>query len=153
MPLESLTYMSTAAHLPTQGEIEHLLHRARARNERENITGVLLYSEGTFLQCIEGETASLDRVFASICADPLHHHLFEMLRDPIDQREFAEWSMAFRSTGKKHVFNANLALLTERLEAPEGTLSPVRHLLSAFWNGGMGARYQAAIGGMSRVAR
>jgi hypothetical protein len=80
-----------------------------------------------------------------IRADPLHHQIFELLRDPIAQREFGDWSMAFRSTGPGDAFQSDSEALSERLSAPAGVLSPVRHLLSAFWNGGMGTRYQAAL--------
>jgi hypothetical protein len=145
VPLESLTYMSAAIHRPSQSEIEHLLERARARNLEEGVTGVLLYSDGSFIQCIEGTSASLDRVYRHILADPLHHRVFEILREPIEHREFGDWVMAFRSTGPEHTFEAEVGL-SERLSAPRGVMSPVRHLLSAFWNGGMGHRFQVAVG-------
>lgn len=143
--LETLTYMSTAAFLPTRSDIEYLLEKARARNESESVTGILLYSEGSFLQCLEGSPEAIDRVYGHILRDPLHHHIFELLRDPAPEREFGDWHMAFRSTGSQHAFNSDADEIAARLAVPAGVLSPARHLLSAFWNRGMGARFQAAI--------
>ena len=153
MNLESLTYMSTAVHLVTRSELEHLLMKARARNLALNVSGVLLYSEGSFLQCIEGTPEALNDVFGHICADPLHHHIFELLRDPVEEREFAEWDMAFRSTGPDHIYSSTEDELTDRLAAPESAGSATRQLLSAFWNGGMGSRYQAALAGHTQTRR
>lgn len=145
MQLESLIYLSTAAHSPTPAEIEHLLDRARLWNMNEQVTGVLLYSGGSFLQCLEGAGGALDKVMIRIRADPLHHHILEILREPIHQREFADWSMAYRSTNARGSLTADVDPLSERLTAPTGSSSPVRRVLSAFWNGGLGSRYVAPI--------
>jgi hypothetical protein len=137
--LWSLTYTSAALRLPSQAELERLMVRARARNRRESITGVLLYYNGSFLQCIEGPEPSLQRVYAAICADPLHHRISELVREPIARREFQEWSMALcfisgdlRAPGDER--------LLARLSPTEADTSASRRLASAFWANGMGVK-------------
>jgi hypothetical protein len=122
----------------------HLLERAQARNLKASITGVLLYSEGAFMQYLEGTEEDVSYVMRFIYADPLHHRIFVVLKRPIERREFADWSMAFRSFGPG---NSDLIrnheeseALTERLTATSSTSTASRHLLTAFWNVGRSQR-------------
>lgn len=144
LDLRSLTYMSNAVRVPTQAEIEHLLSRARLRNRREQVTGLLLYDSGSFLQVIEGPHDGVQRVYAAILADPLHHNVLELLYDGISQREFPDWSMAYRAIGD--AVNPSDALLA-KLDSPPSDLNAVHHLLAAFWNRGLGSRYDVLMRG------
>ena len=151
MTMHSLTYMSSAVRAPSPAEIDHLLARARARNEREQVTGVLLHSEGCFLQCIEGPSEGVERVFSAICADPLHHNVLELLHDRIEERAFANWTMAYRDTGNVVAdIDEALALV---LSGPVDRMSAVHHLLSSFWNGGLGNRYNSVMNRLPTVRR
>jgi hypothetical protein len=78
-------------------EIDHLLERAQARNLECGVTGVLLCSDGQFMQYIEGPAASMSRTYGVIKADRNHHCIIELLRGEIAEREFPEWAVAFRS--------------------------------------------------------
>jgi hypothetical protein len=95
--LRALVYVSTARHLLAPPELDHLLQAARARNRIEQVTGMLLYSDGNFMQYIEGPPQGLGTVYQIIRNDPLHHGLIELFNEPAPQREFAHWAMAFRS--------------------------------------------------------
>lgn len=134
MSLRSLTYMSMAVRRPSQDEIDHLLTRARARNEAEQVTGILLYDAGTFFQIIEGTHDSIERTYAVILADPLHHHIIELLDEEIEVRDFEGWSMAYKAVDGLVPTDEALSVKL----APAGDISPTRHLLAAFWNGGRG---------------
>jgi hypothetical protein len=136
--------MSSAVDLPSQADIDHLLARARRRNESEDVTGILLYDEGSFFQVIEGPADGVGRVYAAILADPLHYNVLELLDDKINARDFDGWAMAYRSIDLGAVGPADA--MTAKLNAPPGDLSAVHHLLAAFWNGGLGARYQSVTG-------
>ena len=78
MQLHSLTYMSTAKHVPNADEFDSLITKAQTRNEMEGVTGALIYSEGSFIQCIEGDKAAVLRIYEFIKADPLHHHIMDV---------------------------------------------------------------------------
>lgn len=93
--LRTVVYASTAAHLMSFEELEALLKEARDLNERDGITGVLLYNDGSFTQCIEGEEAAVLDTFARIVASRRHHSIFELLNEPIAGRSFPDWHMGF----------------------------------------------------------
>jgi hypothetical protein len=108
------------------------------------VTGVLLYSNGTFHQYLEGPPDALDRVFEAICRDPLHHQIFEILREPIEAREFPTWEMGYRGERDIEGLAADVDL-TEMLSDESPRLSNGRLLLHAFWDTGLGERSKAAV--------
>ena len=136
--LHALVYVSSASHRVTAPEINHLLERARARNAQEHVTGVLLYSHGNFMQYLEGPAAGMAKVYEAIRADKLHHGIIELLREPIVSREFADWSMAFRSvsafgmSSPEKFDSAFIPMVDPAVAAPSLTHS----LLWKFWNKG-----------------
>lgn len=136
MNLYTVSYTSSAIRFPTAQDFKYLLLRARARNEKEAVTGVLLYADGTFHQYIEGPAAGVDRVYAAILRDPLHHDIFELIREPIKRREFAQWSMAYPSV-RPDAGDASMAQLHEMLCDESARLTPGRLLLNAFWTKGL----------------
>lgn len=95
--LERLTYQSRASHEFGSLHLFQLLTEARLRNERLEITGHLLYSDGLFTQCLEGPAPSLDTLWQSLSRDQRHHDMQLLNRYPIAQRRFPDWSMAFSS--------------------------------------------------------
>jgi hypothetical protein len=138
--LKAILYVSASTHMLSPFEIDHLLRRARERNACEQVTGVLLYSDGNFMQYIEGDAPRLAKIYAVIRDDPWHQGMIELLREPIQKREFSEWSMAFRAVGTfkmSHPLHPDAAL-SERLATPATSYSSARILLSKFWNRGKG---------------
>jgi hypothetical protein len=94
--LESLVYVSSAVHPTTDEQLLHLLERARSRNARCRVTGLLLFDAGNFMQYIEGPNDGLIEVYDHIQRDPLHTGLIELCRGPVNQRAFGDWTMAAR---------------------------------------------------------
>ncbi len=64
-----LIYVSTAVKPMIGDELVSLLEQSRARNKRHRITGMLLYSDGHFMQVLEGEEASVMKIFEDISHD------------------------------------------------------------------------------------
>ncbi len=93
--LHCVIYTSTANHLLSGAELEKLLHDARQHNADRAITGILLYSEGTFFQYLEGQVADVTAIYERIKQSRQHHSLIELLRGDIDQRAFPDWLMGF----------------------------------------------------------
>jgi len=135
--LQSLVYVSTAVRPLSRTEFDQLLERARARNLQESITGVLLYSHGNFMQCLEGPAANVQKLYASIKADSMHRGVTLLLNSPIRSREFADWAMAFRSICAFGVSNP-VELDAEFSARPRQPRGPAHALLSKFWNKGIG---------------
>jgi hypothetical protein len=136
--LHALVYVSTASHPLSQAEINHLLERARARNAQQQVTGVLLYSHGNFMQYLEGPAAGMAIVYQAIRADRLHHGIIELLREPIAEREFADWSMAFRSVSAFGVSNPVSfdSLFIPKIDPAVSAATGTHRLLWKFWNKG-----------------
>jgi hypothetical protein len=134
--LHAVLYVSIATHSLTMAEIDHLLERARARNLEHDITGVLLYSGDNFMQYIEGPPAGMEVVYGVIKADPLHHGLIEVLHQAVPRRQFAEWSMAFRTPNTFELADPWLrdTLLDERVATLSRKSVPAAVVLSMFWH-------------------
>ena len=92
----ALLYVSSAAKPFTSDELADLMRAAREHNAVADITGMLLYKDGNFMQLLEGPQASVQALFAKIAADPRHTGAITLLRESIADRAFADWSMGFR---------------------------------------------------------
>jgi Sensors of blue-light using FAD len=134
----AILYISKAARPMTHGDLAGLLEHARRRNAQEGITGVLLYSEGAFMQYLEGPAEALLRVYAIIKAHPLHFGLIDLVREPISTRAFAEWSMAghWVGAGTTPPLSEDFDLLAARMAAAVNVNSAARELLAKFWTVG-----------------
>jgi hypothetical protein len=113
----------------TTHDIEHMLARARARNQRQRITGLLLHYDGAFIQHIEGPEPQLNSLYADIRADHRHKSLIELMHEPVVMREFQSWSMGFSEVSAEQM--RSLA------KAPWNCAAAVavtgRQLLRSFW--------------------
>jgi hypothetical protein len=94
-PMHHIVYLSQAKEQLTPTMLVTLLLQARTLNERQHVTGALVYGNGQFMQLIEGEEAIIKTVYERIARDPRHQHVFKLADKPIAARSFAEWSMAF----------------------------------------------------------
>ncbi|AAT88423.1 hypothetical protein ATY41_12050 [Leifsonia xyli subsp. xyli] len=92
----SIAYVSEATAPMSEQGIVSLLKRARANNDVRQRTGALLYHEGRFVQILEGPDEAVEECFEAICADPRHRSIQKISEEQIEQRRFAEWTMAFR---------------------------------------------------------
>lgn len=93
--LITLIYGSSAVKPFSDAELVALLAQSRQKNERLNITGMLLYRDGNFLQVLEGDAAAVEALYETVAKDPRHHHVQTFLKRPITKRSFEEWQMGF----------------------------------------------------------
>ncbi|WP_367872090.1 BLUF domain-containing protein [Luteolibacter sp. Populi] len=96
MSLFRIAYFSGETVRFTRVELEQLLKQSRDHNARVGITGILLYKDGNFSQVIEGEEIPVRELFEKIRHDPRHRRVIPVIEEPIDQRDFADWTMSFR---------------------------------------------------------
>jgi hypothetical protein len=92
----SLTYLSRTKAPMSQDELEQILAVSRVNNDRDGLTGMLLYADEHFIQTLEGETEAVEAAFERIGRDQRHYNVEIALREEIDQRGFADWSMGFK---------------------------------------------------------
>jgi hypothetical protein len=95
--LVHLIYASSAELQMGVAELRTILDRARHSNAALAVSGILLHSEGSFFQVLEGDPAVVDSLYARIAHDRRHRNVVLIVREPIDSRSFADWSMGFAS--------------------------------------------------------
>jgi Sensors of blue-light using FAD len=94
-------YSSAAAHTVEATDLANLLEKARENNQRLGLTGMLLYAEGSFFQVLEGQAEVVDALYARIESDKRHTQVTKIIREPIPQRFFTEWTMGFSRVSRE----------------------------------------------------
>lgn len=90
-------YVSSASKLLTDKKLFSLLKKTRINNSRRQITGLLLYYEGSFIEILEGDQKIVDWLFHErIVWDPRHTNVTELISGYEDFRSFPDYSMGFK---------------------------------------------------------
>lgn len=97
--LHQLTYISTARPTLLPADIEEILRASRRNNEREQVTGLLIFDGKRFLQALEGPVEAVEQTFSRIAIDPRHRALVRLSSRGVDSREFGNWSMGSHLAG------------------------------------------------------
>ena len=118
MPLHYLIYESQATQPFTEADLTLLLQKARAYNQANQLTGLLLYAaDGRFFQVLEGPMEVIHQLyFEHIAHDPRHHRLQLLAAGVLDRRRFSDWHMGFRPATPEA-----LAELTGHLNTADAT--------------------------------
>ena len=95
--IASITYRSEATTAPTASDLEKLVSRAKARNRRLGVTGMLLHDGGRFLQTLEGPPAALDEIWADVQRDPRHSEIEVLSHHIVPSRLFSGWDLQLYS--------------------------------------------------------
>jgi len=90
-----IAYVSSAVTEFKKAQLRALLERSREKNHRLELTGLLLYRSGNFMQVVEGPEANVRGLYHTICEDPRHRDIFPLFQEAVREREFPNWSMAF----------------------------------------------------------
>lgn len=91
--LVRLLYASRAAAAIDQEELQAILRQSRNANPARGITGVLCFSDGIFLQTLEGGRSAVNALYNRIASDSRHQDVELLLYQEISERRFAGWSM------------------------------------------------------------
>ena len=93
--LVELSYLSEAVSDMSFLGLMRLLESARAFNQSNGITGILLYDNQQFGQIIEGERANIMKVWKRIQEDKRHHRIELLEIREISERSYPEWLLRF----------------------------------------------------------
>ena len=93
MPLIQMLYVSKAARPFLLDELRELVDQASRNNQERDITGMLLYGGGYFLQVLEGEPERVEALFTQISKDTRHVDVQSVLRVAVSRRSFDYWGM------------------------------------------------------------
>ncbi len=91
-----LVYVSSAVEGFAETELENLLKQCRRNNESAGVTGMLLYKDGNFMQCLEGPKEAVQTLATRIRLDPRHRGMIVLLTEDEVQPDFREWAMGFK---------------------------------------------------------
>jgi Sensors of blue-light using FAD len=109
--LVRLMYASRAVAAVDQEELVAILKTSKVNNPKAGITGVLCFSEGIFIQVLEGGRNAVNRLYNRIATDSRHSDVVLLNYEEIAERRFAGWSM-----GQVNMARLNPALLLKYSE-------------------------------------
>lgn len=133
-PLHTVCYVSTADASITGQNVHEVFKGVIENNLERSITGILLFSDGNFMQIMEGESNSLFRLYNKIKEDNRHHHLIEILSSPIKHRIFENYQTGFSIINDPHS-KFKLQLYLNWIEENfQGTIKKRAEIISPFIN-------------------
>lgn len=127
--LLSLVYVSKATAPMSQAGLLALRDQSSEQNLAAQITGLLLHRDGTFLQDLEGPEGRVRALFARIRRDARHRDVTLVWTQPLEQRRFPRWTMAFTDVTGKPVTGGRAE---EPLDPDTPEAAFVRELLDLF---------------------
>lgn len=128
--ISCLTYKSIATATPSATDLSALVGKARARNRKLGVTGMLLYENGSFLQTLEGPPDKLDALWSSIIQDPRHDHIEVLSEHMVPSRVFPDWDLLLHS----RLDETQPSAIADR-KAPPAVASHIRSLVGFALNG------------------
>ncbi len=92
MPLFHLIYASRAPRV-TPKDIDEIQAVAERHNPSVDITGILLFGGGQFLQILEGDVGPVAELYARVATDRRHCDVSCLYFGPAAHRVFPAWGM------------------------------------------------------------
>ncbi|MBU1324518.1 MAG: BLUF domain-containing protein [Alphaproteobacteria bacterium] len=95
MALERLIYESRATgSTGSLGNLAVILAESQRNNAHRGLTGALAAHRDRYIQVVEGQPEALDGLLRRLENDPRHRDIRLVHREPVEERVFADWSMA-----------------------------------------------------------
>lgn len=130
--LKTIIYISNAVKLFEDSHLNRLFYQSFQNNTNNNITGILLYNEGTFIQILEGKEETLDDLFKIIHRDRRHNNITKILDRRIGERLFKKYRTEFSTLNNYGQMEGLETFLSKYTRASHAHL--VLALLSPFLN-------------------
>lgn len=127
MTVHQLLYASGASRPVRDADIEQILSKSRSRNATLGITGMLLLTEDTLIQVLEGDAAQVRKLVRIIERDPRHRNFMILFERDAGERAFADWQMGFKRVNPDRmpdgsVFQSSRTELERRISKGDGGL-------------------------------
>jgi len=110
-----LLYVSSAVKLMDNDELLKLHKLSQKNNEKSEITGMLLYQEGNFMQIIEGKEEHVLELYDKVAMDKRHKDIYKIMSGPINKRNFNDWSMGFCNMNETGYYSNYEAFIQENI--------------------------------------
>ncbi|MDX1573853.1 MAG: BLUF domain-containing protein [Methylophaga sp.] len=105
--LYKIMYISSATQDMSSNELESLMVKCREKNAFFDITGYMVYHEGSIIQLLEGSRTSVNYIYNTIKLDSRHHEIIELCAAQIERRAFADWQMGFKKIERQQIQKVN----------------------------------------------
>jgi len=116
-----LVYTSAATAPLSKADFQDIAISASHKNHEKDITGVLIYHNGTLLQVLEGEEDKVRSLYERIKFDPRHNHCTLLASRHGETREFPRWDMFFHAIDSDKESDMFFELTRLSLETPGHT--------------------------------
>lgn len=91
--MHQIVYTSKATNKFNAVDLVEIVQVAARDNPSRDITGFLLFRNGTFMQLIEGPRENLMKLLDKLGSDPRHTDIRIEMDMPISQRHYPNWKM------------------------------------------------------------
>lgn len=133
MSIQHLAYLSRASADISDADVRRILEQSHLNNPPRRITGHLQCHGGYFFQVLEGPENALDQLLDTLSRDTRHSDLCVLCREPVAQRNFANWSMGFGPCLRSE--NESLeAVLAKLRRLQDGAPHPASRVLGIFFS-------------------
>lgn len=133
--IRTIIYISNAVKLFEERHLNRLFYQSVHNNTSNNITGILLYNEGTFIQILEGKEKALSDLFKIIHCDRRHNNITKILDRKIGERLFKKYRTGFSTLNNYGKLEVLETFLTN------GNNSSHAHVVLALLNPFLNKRY------------
>lgn len=93
--LVRLIYISYSKNDVSEADLKQILEKSKINNKSKFVTGMLMYSDRYFFQCLEGERRDVNQTYLRICSDPRHSKCILIDYQEVSSRLFPTWSMDY----------------------------------------------------------
>ncbi len=127
-------YVSRADRQVDSITINRILEKAVDYNGKNNITGLLLFRGGVFLQLLEGDKQNVENLLKKIENDPRHSDIIRIFSLEKNERLFPDWAMGFHEISDLDIKMINEFLSWNKLISAAKDLDNniILHMLSRF---------------------
>jgi len=88
-----------------KSKLYKILVQARSANDKKDVTGLLVFCDGVFLQIIEGEREIVVDLMKKIEDDPRHKDIKVISDIDVNARTFSAWRMAYVTPSPRELAN------------------------------------------------
>jgi len=125
-----LLYISSASRNLSNDDLHEILDKAQQNNAKLDVTGMLVYMDGNFVQFLEGSKENVMALYNKIQRDDRHRDVLIIDQANVSGRFFESWSMAFQKINR---FNAkDYPVIKEFLDNPQKSADVIDDLIAVF---------------------
>ena len=91
----TISYLSSASEMLSNDDIVALMTETKDFNDANKISGILIYSDHTFFQVLEGDFNVVKPLYNKIQEDYRHYNVFKILETKSSERKYHRYGTKF----------------------------------------------------------